>query len=453
MDRALDSLVQYVCDSRDVDVPQHVLNRARDIFVDSIGCALGGLDAPAVKAAKEFADLNDYGQGCVIGSASRQPIDLAAFSNAAMIRYLDYNDAAGGGHPSDMLGAFVSIAGAKPVSGLHFLKSIVVAYEVYIRVKNQIVKQPQLTLDQGYQTSIGATAGLAFLLGLDEQKLRNALSFAATSNVPLRASRAGELSNLKGFATALSLRDVIFYVHLAERGVTAPDAPFEGRHGIVELLTGNPGPFELECFDEWLTMGTLLKYWPVAYRAQMGVVAGLALRDIIGLKDVQHIRLRTSHFLFHESGSEPEKWRPQTRETADHSLPYVFARSFVDGNLTSDDYEIDRIRDPSIVETMGLVSVVPDENIDRLWPDQIAIGVDVTSKTGDTFSMYLDVLPGFHTHPLEMVQLKNKFLSLTTPRLGSEGAEGAFRSAWNIMDCEDVAHVMEQFVLPNPPAN
>ncbi len=117
--------------------------------------------------------------------------------------------------------------------------------------------------------------------------------------------------------------------------MTGPEAPFEGRHGLWEQITDS---FELEPFGvdggDWTFPLIRLKYWPVEYNAQAGVWAALQLREKVAHADIARIDMATYWSAWHEIGSEPEKWNPTTRETADHSLPFIVARELVDGTIT-----------------------------------------------------------------------------------------------------------------------
>jgi 2-methylcitrate dehydratase len=74
----------------------------------------------------------------------------------------------------------------------------------------------------------------------------------------------------------------------------------------------------LEPFGEWSVLRSGLKYFPATANSQIGVWAALKLREGLDLEQVREVVLHTSRFLRHESGSEPAKWAPTTRETADH---------------------------------------------------------------------------------------------------------------------------------------
>ena len=284
------------------------------------------------------------------------------------------------------------------------------------------------TLDQGYCVAIGATGGICHLLALSREETTHAISFAAANGVPLRVSRAGELSHYKGVATAVSSRHAVFCVHMARSGMTAPSAPFDGRHGIVELMRGKAGPLNLPAFDTWELLKTRLKYFPVAYNTQIGIWAALELRKQVDYPRLEKITLYTSWFLKHESGSEPAKWDPRTRETADHSLPYIFSRALQDGTVNINTFDPDKFLDPKIRTLMNKVTVEEDDAIEAEWPGVIQAKLDAVDRDGKTYHIHIRNPRGHELNPLTPGEIEMKFMRLTEPALGRDGAAAAFRA-------------------------
>ncbi len=108
--------------------------------------------------------------------------------------------------------------------------------------------------------------------------------------------------------------------------MTGPTAAFEGRHGLWEQVTG---PFELGPLGgpgrPFAIERTNLKFVATEYHAQAPVALALALRDQVSVEEIESIEVRIYAMAHSEIGSEPAKWDPRTRETADHSLPYMLA--------------------------------------------------------------------------------------------------------------------------------
>ena len=446
MDTTLDTIVEFVRSTSVDDIPDPVLERARDILVDSLGCAVGGQDSPASKVAEDLVGAaNSDERGVVIGRTRGAPAELAAFWNSAMIRYLDFNDSgSSGGHPSDMIGAHIALSSMARASGRDLLAAVVIGHEVYNRITDRLLYEDR-RLDHGYPTALGVAAAGAHLLKLTPEQTRHAVSFAATSSLSTRAVRAGQLSHMKGFATALGAKEAVFYLQLAQAGLTAPVEPFEGRHGVVELMTSTAGPVGLDAFDSWTMLGCKLKYWPAAYNTQPAIWAALDLRKKLSVADLATVKLGVNRRAWHESGSESAKWDPQTRETADHSIPYLFARAFIDGVIDEASFDLDKVRSADVREVMAKVEVVLDPEMEAARP-KLVLGcrAEAVDATGAHHEVYVDGIAGDADRPLSRDQIAEKFARLTTPALG-DGAEAAFNASWNTLESNDFQSVLAAF--------
>ena len=345
-----------------------------------------------------------------------------------------------------MIGALAAVTRVAKASGADMLTAIAIAYEVLARLHKLFVRQP-FTIDQGFAVAVGATAGICYLLRLPREQTMHAISFAATNGVPLRANRSGQLSHYKNMATAISCRHAVFCVHMARCGMTAPDAPFEGRHGLVELLYGKQGPLNLPAFDKWQMLSTRLKVFPVANNTQIGIWAALELRKQVDYTQIEKATLYTNWFLKHESGSEREKWEPQTKETADHSLPYVFACGLRYGEVTLKSFEPEMIKDPETRALMNKVSVEADEKISAEWPETIQTRLEATDKSGRKYSIHVRNALGHNTNPLKREDLRAKFKGLAEPMLGRERTEAAFEAAWDTRKAASFASVLDAFTM------
>ncbi|WP_460688572.1 MmgE/PrpD family protein [Nesterenkonia suensis] len=458
MDEVLESIVEFSVDHRVEDMPDDVVNRAREIWIDSLACAAGGRKARGAAVAERYAvGAPERDQGFLIGHSELVCAEAAAFGNTSMIRDLDMNDGLAGGHPSDMIGALMSVGAERSVSVGDLLASIAVAYEVYARISDYVYGEgffPEnrrvqpLSVDQGLYVCVGATAGLCRLLGLTRGQAAHALSLSVSAGFPLRTSRAGELSDLKGMATAISSRNAMFFCHLAREGITAPGRPFEGRHGLVELLTGSEGPMELEPLGgEWAIRRTALKYFQTTSNCQVAVWAALRLRDQVNVEQVSSIEVFAPRFLAHESGSEGSKWNPATRETADHSLPYVFCKALRDGVLTFDEFDADGRADEAVVELASRLSVEVDHDIDASWPETFAVRVRITEEDGSVREHYEQDPRGVPQNPLTRSDLRDKFVALVGDSLVDNSGSSLFDSLWGASQGVAVSDLMAGFTF------
>jgi 2-methylcitrate dehydratase len=451
----VDNTTRLIADyaaSRSFDeLPEPVVHAATQYLVDSLACAIASYECAPAGIGRRLAPgvPSERYPGRILGFGERSSAESAAFVNTAMIRNLDWNDQYPGGHPSDCLGAFLAIAEAAGADGRRLISALVVAYELFIRL-NDATGLRMKGWDQGFVIGVCTAAGVGHLLRLSPETLREAIAIVAVANVPMRNTRAGELGMWKGVATAFATRNGLFAALLAAEGMTGADRPFEGKHGLMDLITGS---FELEPLPgrgggRFRTPEVQLKYWPVEYNAQLVVWAALELRTLVDWRELESVEVGTYRFAYTEIGSEPEKWDPQTRETADHSLPYIFAKTLVDGTIDLATFEEGAYRDPALRPLISKIRVREDDEINTLYPDTVAMNVEATTSAGKRIA-YQPRDPLGHTkQPMQDKDIQAKFLGATEPVLGSDRAAAALRRWWDLRTITDVSAALDLLDLP-----
>jgi 2-methylcitrate dehydratase len=247
LDTLTASIAEYAASIMFEDIPTEVVHSANQRIVDTLACALGAYDCEQVQIGRRLAPpvvLPHKNAGRILGFRDWTTAEEAAFVNTAMIRNWDWNDVFPGSHPSDCLGAFFALAEPAGADGRTFLTSTVIAYEVITRLAAS-TQLRRRGWDQGFGIGISTVAGLGHMFRLPFEAIANAVAIITVANVPLRATRAGKLSLWKGSATSFATRNAAFATLLAAEGMTGPDRPFDGRHGLWEQITG---PFEMEPF-------------------------------------------------------------------------------------------------------------------------------------------------------------------------------------------------------------
>jgi 2-methylcitrate dehydratase len=429
------------------DLPPEVVHAARQHLIDSLGCAIGGYRCEAAAMGRRLGRgaVPAAHPGRVLGFGEPATADSAAFINTAMIRYLDFNDTVHGGHPSDSLGGLLALAEAAEADGARLLTAMVVSYEVTTRLI-AAMRLRDRGWDQGVFIGIAVAAGIGNLLRLSAEQIAHAVAIVAVANVPLRTTRAGNLSLWKGAATAFAGRNGVFAALLAAEGMTGPEAAFSGRHGMFEQVTG---PIELRPFDAgYLTPSVGLKYWPVENSAQAGVWGALKLRETMPLDAIAAIDIGTNRAAWHEIGSEPAKWDPQTRETADHSLPYIFARALVDGGITVASFDRAAYLDPALRPLMAKIEVHPDDTVEKFFPEKVVMRIAASDRAGRLEAIEIADPRGYARNPMDDGEIDAKFLGLAAPALGQPRAAEALAAFRSIERAPSAARVLRLIDLP-----
>ncbi len=386
-------IAEYALSLNASDLPEPVVQCAKDRIVDSFACALGAYDAAPVAAALTLARNTRTGQASILGTDVRTTPDLAAFVNGTLVRFLDYNDgymAKEPGHPSDNIPACLAVAETEGVGGRELIAAIVAAYEIQMRLQEAVGLNRQ-GWDHVNFVLVSVAAAVSRLMGSTLDQTTHAINIAVNGHIALRQVRSGELSDWKGASAANAARNAIFAAQLARAGMTGPSPIFEGRMGFFEQVSG---AFELETElfarkdgDDFRILASLVKPFPTNGELQTAVAAALQLRvEVPALDQVVEISIATTDIARRITADDEEKWSPTTRETADHSLPYNVARALLDGELTLRSFDDELLRDPAAVALMQRTTVQEDPDLTALFPRHLGNRVTLTLEDGRTLS-------------------------------------------------------------------
>jgi 2-methylcitrate dehydratase len=305
--------------------------------------------------------------------------------------------------------------------------------------------------DQGTFMGVAAALAVGRMLDLDAAQLANAASLALVPHIPLRVNRTGLLSMWKGCASASAMQSALFAVRLAQRGMTGPDEPFEGKSGLWEQVTG---PFEASLPADpggrMVVEISHLKQFPAETHSQALLGLMPAVRAWRPVDQIESIKIETYWQAYHEIAMHPSKWDPTTRETADHSLPYLLALALVDGHIdTRTSFTPERISDPALRPVMRKISVTEDEEFTAGFrpPGKGISGAPrarliVTSTDGEQFTEIAGFHRGHFMNPMTRADIDAKFDSASAGQL-SDGLRDRIRDAWwSVGDAKDIAEVM-----------
>ena len=346
---------------------QRTERAAKAALVDSIAVAMGALRHPAAQAARRHAYRFPVGEdGCLIwGTAKRTTPDLAALTNGVLLRCYDYNDFFVGqrnsGHASDMVSGVLAAAEWANVSGAKLLSALAIGYEVVGAAYDAFSTAPG-GWDYTNLTAIGATCAIARILGLDVQQIQEALAmtviphFASDEIESGDLNRRGDLTMWKRFNGSDAVRNALQACLLASVGVEGAVRPFVGKQGFIQKLA-NKADECIPVLRERLVpehplsrvAEAYMKRWPVGSLAQSAIQAALAAREKAGdVSQIKQVRVFAEEGAYdHLVRIRKAPWEPISRETADHSLPYIVAAAVLDGYVRTDSFEPRRVLDPA----------------------------------------------------------------------------------------------------------
>jgi 2-methylcitrate dehydratase len=454
MDRSSEKIVEYADALRIQHLTDRCIAETKKHVLDSIGCALGGFDSPPSRIARAYArSVSGQPSARVIGEGTLTSPDVAAFANAVMLRYLDFNDTyvAGSQHPSDLIPAILAVAEATHAAGEDVLLGIVLGYEIAGALAAGVSLRPR-GWDQGTFLGVASAVAAGTLMRLDRDQLGNALSLALVPQIPLRQTRAGELSMWKGCATAAAIRNGVFAVQLAQLGMTGPPEPFEGKDGLWERVTG---PFEFSLpsrRDGFVLEQTSLKLHPSEYHSQAFLDLVPAIRERVTMDQIEAIEVETYWLCYSEIGSEPAKWEPDSRETADHSLPFLLAIALRDGSLTQSSFSEPNLHDPRLRALMQRIKIAHNAEFTSRFPEELVSRLEVSTRSGQRFVLNGTYPKGHVRNPARQSEVDAKFETLAAEVVGPERS-ALIRASFSRMDeCRDAAELVGTLVWPRPAA-
>ena len=456
-DRILNHLCDYALKLSYRDLPQEVIRRTKHIVMDTVGCALGGAQSPPAKIARAAAsEITSAIPSTVLISGQKTSSDLAAFANGVMIRYLDFNDTYAGSptcHPSDLLAPVLAVVDARNGSGKDVILGTVLGYEVLCGLIDAGAKERGRSWDQSTYGVIAAAVVAAKLFGHTKEQMANAISLAVSSHISLEQIRRGQISHWKGCALANASRNAVFCAMLAAKGMTGPEEAFEGKAGF---LTSTGIRFEIRPFadsaESYRIMKARLKAFPSGYFSQSAIEAVLNLRaQIPDLDNIEEIRLQTFPAGYEVMGSGEANWQPETRESADHSLPFVMAVALMEGNLEIRHYEEMYYKRSDVRALMQKIKVRIGEEPVAAWPEVPLNIVDVEMKSGKVLSTKVAYHLGHFKRFMTDAEQEHKFRPLAEPLLPKRQINDLLACLRRLDEVEQISELISLTVAPKLP--
>jgi len=402
-----------------IHIPKEVKAQAGLLVLDSLGCALAALDEETAHATRRAVDgLGGKEECTIIGSNQKTSVTNAVLMNGALIRTLDLNDflqgANGAGHPSDNIAVALAMTERQGGSGADMLAAIILGYELYGRIRDLATEESPW--DHVTASGLVAPVIAGRLLGLDEEKMAHALAFGAAHCHALRSVRGGQLSAAKSLANAIVTQTATLGTLLAAEGLTGPMKVLEGSYGLGEAIF--PGA-DLNSLvaplgGHFRIMDASIKAYPCIGTAQTAVAAAIqAKQDLKNpLAEIERIEIFMADTPF-VSGqvNNPERRMPASRETADHSFPFLVAVALLDGMLTPRQFHGQRWLDPSIRTLMERITIQTDPSLNTYIPASFPAVIKIAKTDHTSHTVEVPYAPGHPRNRLTASGVAAKFHS------------------------------------------
>ncbi|GAA1956443.1 MmgE/PrpD family protein [Amycolatopsis minnesotensis] len=399
-----------------VEVPAETAEMVVNRVIDNAAVAAASLARRPVRAAREQALCHPATPGAtVFGAVARVSPEWAAWANGVAVRELDFHDtflAADYSHPGDTIPPILAVAQHTGRGGADLVRGIAAGYELQVALVKGICLHEH-RIDHIAHLGPAVAGGIGALLGLPAEIVYQAIGQALHTTTTTRQSRKGEISSWKAYAPAFAGKAAIEAVDRAMRGEGSPSPVYEGEDGVIAWLLGGsdteytvplPAPGEAKR----AILDTYTKEHSAEYQSQALIDLARALGPKVDLGRVRRIVIHTSHHTHHVIGSgsgDPQKYDPTaSRETLDHSVPYIFAVALEDGEWHHErSYGRARATRPETVALWRKISTAEDPQWTRRYhatdPAQQAFGgrVEIEFTDGSTLT---DEIAVADAHPL-----------------------------------------------------
>ncbi len=429
------------------DLPEAVSERALDVVMDTVGCALGGAltDVAAVQV-RALTRIAGTGRATALGVGHGLDAVSAVLINAMLSDVLDYEDTIIGlGHPSTaIVPTALAIGETVGASGREILAAVVGGYEVGVRIARAVLptwqRLQEVPIWQAWN-AFGAVAVACKLLGLKAEAGLDAFGYAgAISPLPTWYTRWGRpLHWLKGNYAEQARAGALGAI-MAREGVFGPRRLFDSDVGFWRMVGSDrydPRELTRELGARYETLGIHFKPYPICHflHPTVEITRSLVKNERLTPDDVEEVVVRSFHYMT-EWFDDPA---PKTLVDAEFSIPYAVALALLDVPIGPSWYSAETLRNPRMLELASRVRVKGSEEADAgfergLYPTEVTI----RTRRGTTFRAFEERPLGGPGRLLATSDLETKFMNLAVPVLGADLAEHAWRTGRTLPALENV---------------
>ena len=435
------------------NIPSEALEEAKRFLLDSVGCAFSALDNKDTQAAYNYIqDLGGKEQATIIGWGTKANLPQATLINSLLVRALDYNDIyweQDPSHPSDIIPAVLSTGEFMKKNGKEVLVGIIIAYELEMRLC--LAAFPgvrEIGWHHATLTQLVSPVVSGRMLGLSKKEIVAAIGISGSSHFTLGGVVAGHLTNMKNAADPFAVEAGVRAALLASKGYTGPVEVFEGKEGLFEVLDKVKWDRDIltkGLGGEFLINQCGYKAFPTEALTHQPITAALEVMKENNLdpQEVKEVLIETTT-RGADILSDPSKYKPTTKETADHSLPYCIAVAVAKGNVLPSDFEEDALRDPLVWSLLDKIKVVDNPEIDALFPKIKRAIVTIKTSKGE-YKKQEDFAKGQSERPLSEEELISKFKANSQKKISPSRMEDIIKATQeleNINKTEDYVELL-----------
>ena len=458
-------IAEFAVSLKFADLPDEVVNEVKRYMYDSIGCAYGGYHTKDLNIIRDiYIDIGGKDDATVLGFGDKLPAVNATLINSLMVRALDFNDIYwkdDPSHPSDIIPAAWAVGELVNANMKDVIVAIVLAYEfeqrlcLFAKPGVRERKWHHATLTQFVSPIVAGK-----LLGLTVDEMVHAIGISGCHNHTIGCPTAGKLTMMKNTVDPMAVQSGVFAALMAQKGFSGTEKVFEGKEGFMDAFIGwnakdeSLKPTDMEgrdgvsswswdidalvggLGDSYKIMECGMKAFPTEAltHTHLSCVLNAMIGNNLEYSDVKEVKV-TCFAQAYDILFDPTKYRPESRETADHSLPYCMAVAMVDKKITTDSFSDEKLNDPRIYEVIDKIIGEPSQEFEKMFPAKQPSRVVVTTYDGRMFEEYLEYPKGDPREPMTMDDLENKFNSLAGDKFDASAKKQLKETIFN---CEEM---------------
>jgi len=458
-------MAEFAVSLKFADLPEEVVNEVKRYMYDSIGCAYGGYHTKDLNIIRDiYIDIGGKADATVLGFGNKLPAVNATLINSLMVRALDFNDIYwkdDPSHPSDIIPAAWAVGELVNANMKDVIVAIVLAYEfeqrlcLFAKPGVRERKWHHATLTQFVSPIVAGK-----LLGLTVDEMVHAIGISGCHNHTIGCPTAGKLTMMKNTVDPMAVQSGVFAALMAQKGFSGTEKVFEGKEGFMDAFIGwnakdeSLKPTDMEgrdgvsswswdidalvggLGDSYKIMECGMKAFPTEAltHTHLSCVLNAMIGNNLEYSDIKEVKV-TCFAQAYDILFDPTKYRPESRETADHSLPYCMAVAMVDKKITTDSFSDEKLNDPRIYEVIDKIIGEPSQEFEKMFPAKQPSRVVLTTNDGRMFEEYLEYPKGDPREPMTMDDLENKFNSLAGDKFDASAKKQLKETIFN---CEEM---------------
>ena len=443
-------LAAFLSGLRFEDIPQEVIERTEDFFLDWAASALAGRGAKPVGALESFARTMgpQSGPSEVLVSRRRTSPLFAALVNAASSHVVEQDDIHNGSvfHPATVVfPSALAAAQATGASGRDFIAACVAGYEAGVRVGAFLGRSHYKTFHTtGTAGTLAAAAAVSHLLKANEETMNSALGSAGTQAAGLWEFLR-DAADSKQLHAAKAAADGLLAAYLAQDGLTAARRILEGPQGMAAGMSTDADPSKLTegLGERWAVLETSFKFHASCrhtHPAADALLRAMRERDLVPGR-IRRVRAHVHAAAIDVLGPVAD---PRTIHQSKFSMGFVLALAAVRGRAGITEFTDEALGDPELRSFHDKVEMVLDPEIDAAYPERWSGLVEVETTDGEYHTSRVDVPKGDPGNTLSREEIEDKTRRLAEHGGGtsSEEVRRIIERAWNLENEETVRDLL-----------